>query len=153
MLPAVNTPQFDWVRSRLPMRAQPVPPIFQPELIARTVLFAAEHPKREYWVTEKTARAVFGNKLIAGVLDHVLARNGFESQQTDEPRDPNAPDALFEPVDRDEDYGAHGRFDGQATTRSWWERVRAAAAPVSPLLQAGTERLERGAAALLSHVS
>ena len=64
------------------------------------MLFAAEHPKREYWVTEKTARAIVANKIAPGVLDHLLARNGFASQQTDEPHDAGAPDDLFEPVDR-----------------------------------------------------
>ena len=150
MLPAVNTPQFDWVLSRLPRRAQPVPPIYQPETVARTILHAAEHPKREYWVTESTARAIMANKFAAGVLDHLLARTGFSSQQTGEERDPNAPANLWSPVDADADHGAHGRFDDRASEADWWERVRFATAPAAPVLHRITERVESFLAALLA---
>lgn len=120
-LPAVNTPQFDWVLSRLPRRAQPVPPIFQPEVAARAVVYAAEHPeRREYWVGGSTVMTLLMNAIAPGWLDRYLARTGFDSQQTQEPADPDQPVNLWRPVDgRDgHDYGAHGRFDSRAHGRS-----------------------------------
>lgn len=112
-LPAVNTPQFDWVRSRLKNRAQPVPPIFQPEVPARAIAWAATHTAREVYLGWPTIKAiVFGAKLFPAIGDWYLARNGFESQQTDEPRDKNAPDNLYEPLAGD--HGAHGRFDSRS---------------------------------------
>src|SRR5256885_13775442 len=85
-LPAVNTPQFSWVLSRLPKHAQPVPPIYQPELAARAVLHAADHPRRrEYWVGGSTALTLLANAVAPGLLDRYLARTGFASQQTDAP--------------------------------------------------------------------
>jgi len=116
-LPAVNTPQFTWLRTRLPKHAQPVPPIYQPELVARAVLHAADHPeRREYWVGSTTAATLLANAVAPGLLDRYLARTGFQSQQTDQPQDPDAPDNLFRPADYDggSDYGAHGEFDDQA---------------------------------------
>ncbi|MFI9785151.1 SDR family oxidoreductase [Kitasatospora sp. NPDC051984] len=114
-MPAVNTPQFDWVRSRLPRRAQPVPPIYQPEVAARAVLFAAGHPgRREYWVGGSTVATLLANAVVPGLLDRYLARTGFEAQQTDQPRRPGDPDNLFAPVDSAQDFGAHGRFDDRA---------------------------------------
>jgi hypothetical protein len=120
-MPAVNTPQFNWVLSRLPRRAQPVPPIYQPEVAADAVVFAADHPKRrEYWVGGSTAATLLANKFVPGLLDRYLARTGYSSQQTDQPRDPNRPANLWEPVDADagEDFGAHGTFDRRAHRRS-----------------------------------
>src|SRR4051812_48325334 len=90
-MPAVNTPQFSWVLSRLPRHPQPVPPIYEPETVAAQVLHAAEHPRREYWVGSSTAATLFANALAPGLLDRYLARTGFDSQQTDKPHDPNAP--------------------------------------------------------------
>ncbi len=116
-LPAVNTPQFDWVKSRLPNRGQPVPPIYQPEVVADAIVWAAYSNRREVLVGFPTVKTIWGNKLLPGVGDWYLARNGYESQQTDEPRDPNAPHNLWEPVDDARDWGAHGRFSEQA--RSW----------------------------------
>jgi NAD(P)-dependent dehydrogenase (short-subunit alcohol dehydrogenase family) len=115
-LPAVNTPQFDWVLSRLPRRPRPVPPIFQPELIAKAVVRMAEHPRREMWLTERTILAILGNRVAPGYLDRRLGRGGVESQQTDEPADPDRPDNLFEPVPGDQ--GAHGPFDDEARGQS-----------------------------------
>lgn len=112
-LPALNTPQFEWVRSRLPSRAQPVPPIFQPEVAARALVRAAEHPRREYLVGRSSKSAVWGNKLFPGLGDRYLARTGFDGQQTDEPDDHLRPDNLFEPV-QGARYGAHGRFDSRS---------------------------------------
>ncbi len=117
-MPALNTPQFGWVKSRLPQQAQPVPPIFQPEVAAEAVYWAAHHNRREIYVGRSTVIAVVGNKLAPGLGDWYLARTGFQGQQTGEPRDPDQPFNLWEPVDTDRDYGAHGSFDSRATTWS-----------------------------------
>jgi short-subunit dehydrogenase len=121
-LPAVNTPQFDWVLSRLPHRAQPVPPIYQPEVAARAIVHAAEHPeRREYWVGGSTAATLIANAIAPGLLDRYLARTGFKSQQTEEPADPDQPVNLWEPADGrgGHDFGAHGRFDSRSHPRSF----------------------------------
>jgi NAD(P)-dependent dehydrogenase (short-subunit alcohol dehydrogenase family) len=120
-MPAVNTPQFGWVRSRLRRHAQPVPPIYQPELAARAVLYAADHPKRrEYWVGGTTAATLLANAVAPGLLDRYLARTGFSAQQTDEPHDPTDAGNLFRPMDAagEPDAGAHGEFDDRAHRRS-----------------------------------
>ena len=102
-MPAVNTPQFSWVLSRLPRQAQPVPPIYQPEVAARAVLYAADHPRRrEYWVGGTTVATLVANAVAPGLLDRYLARTGFGSQQTNQPREPDQPANLWEPADRDE---------------------------------------------------
>lgn len=111
-LPAVNTPQFRWVRSRLPNKAQPVPPIYQPEIIAGVIHFAAHARRREVWVGWPTIKAIVGNRLAPGYADRRLASSGFEDQQTDEPADEGRPDNLWSPVPGDP--GAHGAFDGRA---------------------------------------
>lgn len=117
-LPALNTPQFGWVRSRLPNRAQPVPPIFQPEVAAEAIVWSATHTRREVYVGWPTLKAiVFGAKLFPGIGDRFLARTGYASQQADEPRDVDAPDNLFEPVPGD--HGAHGSFDARAKRASY----------------------------------
>jgi len=116
-MPAVNTPQFSWVLSRMPHQAQPVPPIYQPEVGARAVLFAADHPgRREYWVGASTAATLIANAVVPGVLDRYLARTGFSSQQTSDPRPADQPVNLWEPADGPEghDFGARGIFDDQA---------------------------------------
>ena len=115
-LPAVNTPQFGWVKSRLPHKAQPVPPIFQPEVIAEAVLYAADHPRREFWLGVPTVEAVGANKVVPGLLDRYLARNCYDAQQFDGREDPNRPNNLWEPVPGD--HGAHGIFDERARTWS-----------------------------------
>ena len=119
-MPAVNTPQFDWVLSRLPRHAQPVPPIYQPEFAARAVLYAADHPKRrEYWVGSSTMGTLAANAVLPGLLDRYLARTGYKSQQTDRRQDPDAPVNLWEPVDGPggHDFGAHGDFDDTSKDR------------------------------------
>lgn len=121
-LPAINTPQFRWVKSRLPRKAQPVPPIFQPEVPAAAIVWASRHSRREIWLGTPTVKAIIGNRVIPGMLDHYLARWGYEGQQTDQAEDPNRPGNLWEPVDANEDRGAHGVFDARA--QSWspqWE--------------------------------
>jgi NAD(P)-dependent dehydrogenase (short-subunit alcohol dehydrogenase family) len=120
-MPAVNTPQFSWVLSRLPRQAQPVPPIYQPEVAARAVLYAADHPKRrEYWVGGSTLGTLAANAVAPGVLDRYLGRTGFDSQQTGRPRPVDQPANLWEPADgkAGHDYGAHGVFDGRSKDRS-----------------------------------
>src|SRR5689334_6989167 len=118
-MPAVNTPQFSWVLSRMPRRPQPVPPIYQPEIAARMVVHAADHPgRREYWVGGSTVATLAANAVAPGLLDRYLARTGVSSQQTDEPQPPDAPANLWEPADQARDFGAHGRFDSSSTSRS-----------------------------------
>jgi NAD(P)-dependent dehydrogenase (short-subunit alcohol dehydrogenase family) len=114
-MPALNTPQFRWVKSRLPHKAQPVPPIYQPEVAAEAIYYAAHHDRREMYVGWPTLEAIVGNKIAPGFADHYLAKRGYESQQTDEPRDPNQPDNLWQPVAGD--HGAHGVFDDRASSR------------------------------------
>ncbi len=116
-LPALNTPQFSWVKSRLPNKPQPVPPIFQPEVAAEAIFWAAHNNQREVWVGWPVVKAIMANKVAAGLADHYLARTGYESQQTDIPEDQNRPDNLWDPVPGD--HGAHGNFDAQARDISW----------------------------------
>ena len=116
-LPAMNTPQFGWVKSRLPRRAQPVPPIYQPEIAAAAILDAAHSRRREVYVGYPTWLAIVGGaKLGPGIADHYLGRTGYDAQQTDEPRDETAPNNLFAPVPGD--HGAHGTFDDRAKRTS-----------------------------------
>ena len=122
-MPALNTPQFNWVKSRLPGRAQPVPPVFQPEVAADAIVYAAEHPRREFYVGMPTVEAIVGNKMVPGLGDRYLAAYGYEAQQTREPEDPNRPENLWQPVDESRDFGVHGRFDSIARRISWEEKV------------------------------
>lgn len=113
-MPAMNTPQFEWVKSRLEHKPQPVPPIFEPEVGARAVYWAAHHGRREVWVGGSTVSAIIGNKVAPGALDHYLGRTGYDSQQTPEFDDPSRPDNLWSPVDAGEDHGARGTFDDKS---------------------------------------
>ncbi len=115
-LPAVNTPQFRWVRSKLPRKAQPVPPIFQPELAARAVVWAAYHRRRELNVGWPATQAIVGNKIAPGFADWMLAMSGYDDQMIDEPEDEDRPDNLFDPVPGDP--GMHGVFDDRARADS-----------------------------------
>jgi NADP-dependent 3-hydroxy acid dehydrogenase YdfG len=115
-LPAVNTPQFAWVRSRLPQAAQPLPPIYQPEIAARAILWAAEHPPRELLVGWPTKLALLGQKIAPALMDRYLARTAWEGQLTDDPARPGRPDSLDEPVSVD--VAAHGTFDREASQES-----------------------------------
>ncbi|WP_026819269.1 SDR family oxidoreductase [Arthrobacter castelli] len=118
-MPALNTPQFDWVRTRLPNHPQPVPPIYQPEVAAEAVLWAADHRPREINVGSSTIKARLGDKFAPGFLDWYLGRSGISSQQTDQQVDPQSrPDNLFEPQDEDVDHGAHGSFGDTSKTSS-----------------------------------
>ena len=115
-MPALNTPQFGWVRSRLPRHPQPVPPIFEPEVGARAIYFAARSKRRELWVGAPTVEAIIAQKFFPGLLDRYLGRTGYDSQQTDQPADPQRPDNLWNYVPGDA--GAHGVFDDRAQSRS-----------------------------------
>lgn len=117
-MPAVNTPQFSWVLSRLPRHPQPVPPIYQPEVAARAVLWAADHDRREWWVGASTAGTLLANAVAPGILDRYLARTGFDSQQTDDKAKADRPANLWEPADADRDFGAHGVFDDRSHGKS-----------------------------------
>jgi NAD(P)-dependent dehydrogenase (short-subunit alcohol dehydrogenase family) len=149
-MPAVNTPQFSWVLSRLPKHPQPVPPIYQPEVAARAVLFAAEHPRRkQYWVGASTAATILGEKLAPALLDRYLAMTGYASQQTNESVNPDRPNNLWEPRDADagDDYGAHGAFDKRSLSRSpqLWMSQHARSASIAAASAAAL-------AAILTHV-
>jgi NAD(P)-dependent dehydrogenase (short-subunit alcohol dehydrogenase family) len=111
-MPAVNTPQFRWVKSRLPRKAQPVPPIFQPEMAADAILWAARSNRREVNVGWPASKAIVGNNFFPGYGDRYLAKNGYEAQMVDEPEDPGRANNLYEPLPGDA--GAHGVFDDQA---------------------------------------
>ncbi len=136
-MPAVNTPQFSWVLSRLPERAQPVPPIYQPEVAAKAVVYAADHPRRrEYWVGASTTGTLIANAVAPGLLDRYLARTGFASQQTGEPKPADQPANLWEPADGPDgkDFGAHGAFDDRAKNSSpqlWASQHHGAVAALS----------------------
>ncbi len=119
-MPAVNTPQFDWVLSRLPGHPQPVPPIYQPEIPADAVVYAADHPRRrEYWVGGSTAATLLANAVAPGILDRYLAWTGYRSQQTKDVTHRDPPN-LWRPADAEPgtDEGAHGSFDDRAKSRS-----------------------------------
>ncbi len=115
-LSAFNTPQFDWGKTCLPKQPQPVPPIFQPEVAAEGIRYAALHRRRELWVGFPAVKAILGNKLIPGLLDRMLAKKGYSGQHTNDPLPPGRRDNLYEPVPGD--HGAHGRFDARARPRS-----------------------------------
>jgi hypothetical protein len=124
-LPAVNTPQFSWIKTRMPNHPQPVPPIYQPEVIARAVYWAAHHRRREFSVGYPTVQAILGDKFIPGLLDRYLAWIGYEAQQTGTRIAPDRPNNLYQPLPGD--YGAHGKFDEGAITfslQSWMNRYR-----------------------------
>ncbi|MGH7683176.1 MAG: SDR family oxidoreductase [Vulcanimicrobiaceae bacterium] len=116
-MPAVNTPQFSWGRTKLPRKPQPVPPIFQPEVAARAVWYVAHHRRREMLVALSTMLAVNGQKFAGGLLDFYLGKTGYSSQQYDGNVSPDRPDNLFEPVKGD--WGAHGDFDERSKSQSW----------------------------------
>lgn len=116
-LPAVNTPQFDWAMNKMGRKAKPVAPIFQPEVPARAIVFAATHHRREIWLGFPTVKAILANRIAPGLIDRYLATAGYRGQLTDERLGPDAPANLYEPVPGD--YGAHGRFDAKARSDSW----------------------------------
>jgi short-subunit dehydrogenase len=117
-LPALNTPQFDWVRNKLPRRARPVPPIFEPEVAASAIVWAADHPRREVFVGGPTVLAITAQKLVPGLLDWYLGRTGYDAQQTSEPEIADRPDDLFAGLPGDR--GSRGRFEARDRSRQAW---------------------------------
>lgn len=136
-LPAMNTPQFEWMRNKMPNKPRPMGQVYQPEVAARSIYYAAYHDVRELKVASSTLQAVIGNKFFPALGDWQLAKTGFDGQQTSEPVDPNQKDNLFEPAPGQ--YGAHGRFDEESkdnSTVGWFGRHRSvplAAAAVAGL--------------------
>jgi short-subunit dehydrogenase len=147
-LPALNTPQFEWVKSRLAHRGQPVPPIYQPEVAAEAIVWAAGQDRREVYVGAPTVIAIVGNKLLPGAGDSYLAWTGFQAQQTAEPEDPDRPHNLWAPVDEDRDFGAHGRFDERARPTSWqlWVTRHRTALVLTAITAGALVLLQRGQA-------
>jgi NAD(P)-dependent dehydrogenase (short-subunit alcohol dehydrogenase family) len=148
-MPALNTPQFSWVKSRLPGKPQPVPPIFQPEIAADAIVYAAHSTRREIYVGLPTVEAIVGNKMVPALADHYLARSGYSAQQTDEHVSPDRRDNLWDPVDDDRDHGAHGSFDSRASRWSlqlWANKNRGwiAAGAATLLAAACGARLRNG---------
>lgn len=120
-MPGLNTPQFSWVLSKLPRHPRPVPPVYQPEVAAQAVVFAADHPRRkQYYVGSSTVATILANKVAAGLLDRYLARTGFDSQQTDQDVPRDRPHNLWHSLDAEDgrDFGAHGIFDSEAHARA-----------------------------------
>jgi hypothetical protein len=115
----MNTTQFNWVKNRMPRNTQPVPPIFEPEVAAKVVVAAglAKRPRREYWVGTPTVMAILGQKFFPGLLDRYLGNTGYKSQQiANEPRDPDAPNNLYEFVPGV--HSARGKFDDRSKRSS-----------------------------------
>ncbi|MEU2025502.1 SDR family oxidoreductase [Streptomyces sp. NPDC016469] len=148
-MPAVNTPQFSWVLSRVRGNPQPVPPIYQPEVAAEAVLYAADHPgRKQYYVGSSTVATVVANKFAAGLLDRYLARTGFDSQQSGDDGDGNREHNLWQPVDDGTDHGAHGTFDRESHRRDpqlWASRHPALAAVMAAGAACGATALGRRA--------
>lgn len=144
-MPAVNTPQFSWVLSRLPRQPQPVPPIYQPEVAVRAVVYAAQHSRRkQYWPGASTVTTVAANKVVAPLLDRYLARTGVASQQTAERAAPDRPHNLWEPVDAEPgtDRGTHGVFDASAHCHApqlWFSQHAGGLSAPSVAIAAGIE--------------
>ena len=116
-LPAVNTPQFDWALNKMGRRAQPVPPIYEPEVPARAILFAATHKRREVWLGLPTVAAILANRVAPGLIDRYMAKAGYDKQMTGQLLPSTAPSNLYEPVPGN--YGAHGRFDARSRGGDW----------------------------------
>ncbi|HEY3021646.1 MAG TPA: SDR family oxidoreductase [Solirubrobacteraceae bacterium] len=117
-LPGLNTTQFSWVRARTQGQPRPVAPVYQPEIAARAIVWAAHHRRRELWVGFPTAYTIAGSRIAPWFADRYLARTAVKGQQTAQPLDPGRPDYLDAPLDDDVDHGAHGQFDGEAKRRS-----------------------------------
>jgi hypothetical protein len=156
-MPAMNTVQFDWVKSRLPRKPQPVPPIFEPEVAAEVVWRAAQarNPRREYWVGFPTVQAIVGQRIIPGLLDRYLGSTGYDAQQYDGHADPNRPNNLWNYVPGR--HRTHGDFDQRAqrhSTQVWldfnrnWIAVGATALGVLAGL-AGSRKLRKKARSVL----
>lgn len=144
-MPAINTPQFSWCKSRMPRRAQPVPPIFQPEVCADAVYWAAHQRHREVFVGWPTVKAIWGQRLVPGLADHMAARMAWDGQMYDGAADPNQPNDLHEPVPGHQ--SAHGAFDSRARDNSWEVALTMRAS----WLASGASRLAGEAVRRLTH--
>jgi NADP-dependent 3-hydroxy acid dehydrogenase YdfG len=144
-LPGLNTTQFDWVRTTLARKPRPVAPVYQPELAADAIVWASEHPRREFFVGGSTVATILGNRLAPRIADRYLARTGIDGQQDEQPVESGRRDYLYEPLPGDR--GAHGRFDDEATPRSptWWLTRRRAPLAASLLSAAAAAALARSA--------
>jgi len=143
-LPGVNTPQFDWVRTRLHRHPQPVPPVYQPEVAARAIVFAAQHPRRELWVGLPTVYTILGERVVSGLMDRYLARTNIGAQEAKQPIDPaERPDNLFTPPPGDP--GAHGAFDDKAkpSSRQLWLTMHKGPVVAAALAAAGALALRK----------
>jgi NAD(P)-dependent dehydrogenase (short-subunit alcohol dehydrogenase family) len=143
-MPALNTTQFDWVLNRMPRKPQPVPPIFQPEVGARAVYYAAHHNRRELWVGTPTVMAIVGQMFIPGVLDRYLGRTGYDSQQYDGAADPHQSSNIWEPVKGG--HRTHGDFDSRAhehSTQLWFDLNRWIVLAASAAIAAGVVGFSR----------
>jgi NAD(P)-dependent dehydrogenase (short-subunit alcohol dehydrogenase family) len=152
-MPAVNTPQFSWVRSRLPRHPQPVPPIYQPEVAAEAVVFAAGHAgRKEYWAGGSTAATIFAQKFAAPVLDRYLSRTGYQSQQTDQKEAPGKPGNLWEPLDEapGTDHGAHGEFDDKARDQAVVQAAETAGEAVAETAESAGSVVTRAFGSLIT---
>ncbi|HTQ18168.1 SDR family oxidoreductase [Mycobacterium sp.] len=148
-MPALNTPQFSWVLSRLPRHPQPVPPIYQPEVAARAIVFAADHPRRkQYWAGASTAATILGQRLMPALLDRYLAKTGYDSQQTGQSAGTDRPGNIWKPRDdaAGTDHGAHGDFDDRAVSTSPQLWLAQHARPLSIAAAAGAALTAGGAA-------
>lgn len=123
-MPALNTPQFDWARSRMPHRVRPVSPVFQPEVGARAILRAVDQAPRELWVGRSSLKAILGSLFLGNAIDRELATLGYRGQQSAEPAEADRSDNLFSPVHGDVE--AHGRFDSESLARSFSVRQNVA---------------------------
>ena len=143
-MPALNTPQFTWCKTRMPRKPQPVPPIFQPEVAAEAIVWASQHDRRELDVGWPTVAAIWGQKFIPGLLDYYLGWTGYDSQQYDGPPSPDRPVDLWEPVPGN--FGAHGEFDNRARERSsqLWVTTHRTWVALTGLTVAGMAFLLRG---------
>jgi short-subunit dehydrogenase len=148
-LPGLNTTQFQMVRLRMPRRPRPVPPVYQPEVAAEAIVWAAQHPRRrELWVGASTVLTIVGNRLAPWLADRYLARTGYDSQQTDEPASPERRHTDYVDAPLPGDHGSHGAFDDEAKGRSpqlWLAEHRRAltAAGVAGAAAAGAAALVR----------
>ncbi len=152
-MPALNTPQFSWVLSRLPRHPQPVPPIYQPEVAARAIVFAADHPRRkQYWVGASTAATILGQRVLPALLDRYLAKTGYDSQQTGQSVGTDRPSNIWKPRDgaAGTDHGAHGDFDDRALGASPQLWLAQHARPLS-IAAAASAALTAGGAAWTRH--
>jgi short-subunit dehydrogenase len=143
-MPALNTPQFEWCRTRLPRRPQPVPPIYNPEMPARAVYWAAHHCPREVYIGLSTRAAIYGHRVFPGALDYYLGKTGYEGQQSSEPVEPGRVDNLFSAAPGD--FSARGRFSDRAISakfRPGWRVAIASLAAMALVAGAGTRLLAR----------